>query len=208
MKTNKIVAVITGDIINSSVLNSERKNHLIVELEHFVVQNANALLPIQFYRGDSFQVMTEKEKAAEICVYLEAIILSVAETWARLSIGIGSVTKMLPGNVLQSDGEAFQLSGQQLDKMKKEGRLLKIAVNNKKYQPILSATFHLAESIILNWKPGQAKIIAQMPFTKTQKEIAHRLGISEAAVSKAIKSSNWSSIENFINGFAETVKDL
>lgn len=208
MKNKKIVGVITGDLINSSVLNDKQKSFLKLELGRLTESHSDILLPLQFYRGDSFQLMILKEKAAWMAVMIEAIVFSTTGTWARLSIGIGTVTKIFPGNVLQSEGEAFQLSGHQMDKMKEEGRLLKIALDNKRFQPILSAAFHLAESIIWGWKPGQAKIIAQIPFAKTQKEIAEKLNISEAAVSKAIKTSNWSSIENFLNGYEETIKEI
>jgi hypothetical protein len=208
VKNKKIVGVITGDLINSSVLNDEQKNLLKSKLGRFTANNPEILLPLQFYRGDSFQLMVLKEKAARIAVIIEAIVFSTTGTWTRLSIGIGSVSKISPGNVLQSEGEAFQLSGHQMDKMKEEERLLKIALNNRRFQPILSATFHLAESIIWGWKPGQAAIIAQIPFAKTQKEIAGKLNISGAAVSKAIKASNWPSIENFLKGYEETIKEI
>lgn len=208
MKNKKTVGVITGDLINSSVLNSEQKNLLKSELERFSANNPEILLPLQFYRGDSFQLMIKKEKAARIAVIIEAIVFLITGTWARLSIGIGSVSKIYPGNVLQSEGEAFLLSGHQMDKMKEEDRMLKIAINGNEYQPILSSAFHLAESIIWSWKPGQVAVIAQIPFAKTQKEIAGKLNISEAAVSKAIKSSNWPVIENFLNGYEETIKEI
>ncbi len=206
MEKKKTVGVITGDLINSSLLSDAKKNLLQMELERFQTNNSDILLPIQFYRGDSFQLMVQKEKAARIAVVIETIVFFTTGTWARLSIGIGTVSKISPGNVLQSEGEAFQLSGHQIDKMKEEGRLIKIALKSSEYQPIFSAAFHLAESIIWSWKPGQVAVIAQIPFTKTQKEIAEKLGISEAAVSKAIKASNWQAIENFLNGYEETIK--
>jgi hypothetical protein len=208
VKKEKTVGIITGDIINSSLLNDEQKILLKSELDRFTTNNPEILLPLQFYRGDSFQLMVVKEKAARIAVFFQAIIFSATGTWARLSIGIGAVSKVIPENVLQSEGEAFQLSGHQIDKMKDEGRMLRISLNNKRFQPILSAAFYLTESIICGWKPGQAAVIAQIPFTKTQKEIAERLNISGAAVSKAIKTSNWLVIESFLNGYEETMKEI
>jgi predicted transcriptional regulator len=204
----KTVAVITGDIINSSKLSDEQKNRVKLDLEYFTSNNPDILLPLQFYRGDSFQLMVEKEKAARIAVFIEAIIYSSVNTFARISIGIGLVSKIVPDNVLQSEGEAFQLSGHQMDTMKEEGRLMKITLKNNQYQSILSATFYLAESIILGWKPGMAAVIAQIPFAKSQKEIAEKLNISGAAVSKALKAGNWPSMENFLNGFEESLKEI
>lgn len=204
----KTVAVITGDIINSSNLSDEQKNRVRLDLEYFTSNNPDILLPLQFYRGDSFQLMVEKEKAARIAVFIEAIIYSSVNTFARISIGIGLVSKIVPDNVLLSEGEAFQLSGHQMDTMKEEGRLMKITLKNNQYQSILSATFYLAESIILGWKPGMAAVIAQIPFAKSQKEIAEKLNISGAAVSKALKAGNWPSVENFLNGYEEALKKI
>ncbi len=206
MKQADIVGVITGDVINSSGLSKEQKSSIQTKLSGYFYNNSNILLPVRFYRGDSFQLMVKKEKAAAIAVMIEAILLSVAETLARMSIGIGVVSRIVSDNVLQSEGEAFLLSGHQLDTMKEEGRLIKVATNSSQFQPILSATFHLAETVVWGWKPGQASVIMQIPVCKTQKEIAEKLNITGAAVSKAIKASNWPAIENFFRGYEETIK--
>lgn len=206
MNKQNIVGVITGDLINSSGLTKDQKINMQTGLSCFLENNQNVLMPVQFYRGDSFQLMVKKEKAAMISVIIEAIILSTTGTRARISIGIGTISKDISGNVLQSEGEAFQLSGHQLDKMKEEGRLLKIAVDSLQFQPILAATFHLTESIIWSWKPGQAAVISMIPVCKTQKEIAEKLNITGAAVSKALKSGKWAAIEDFLNGYEETLK--
>jgi len=206
MKKSDIVGVITGDIVNSSGLSKEQKSNIQTEMSGYFMNNSDVLLPARFYRGDSFQLMVKKEKAAAIAVMIEAILLSVAETLARMSIGIGAVSGIVSDNVLQSEGEAFLLSGHQLDTMKEEGRLIKIATNSSQFQPVLSASFHLAETVILGWKPGQASVIMQIPICKTQKEIAEKLNITGAAVSKAIKAGNWPAIENFLKGYEETIK--
>ncbi len=206
MNKQNIVGVITGDLINSSGLTKDQKINMQTGLSCFLENNQDVLMSVQFYRGDSFQLMVKKEKAAIISVIIEAIILSTTGTRARISIGIGTISKHISGNVLQSEGEAFQLSGHQLDKMKEEGRLLKIAVDSLQFQPILAATFHLAESIIWSWKPGQAAVISMIPACKTQKEIAKKLNITGAAVSKALKSGKWAAIEDFLKGYEETLK--
>ena len=201
------VGVITGDVINSSELTKDQKNRVQTELFDYLKNNSEVLMPIRFYRGDSFQLMVTKEKAALIALMIEAIFLSITGTFARISIGIGTVSKITE-DVLQSEGEAFLLSGHQIDNMKIEGRLLKIAINSVQFQPILSATFYLAESIVWGWKPGQAAVISQIPICKTQKEIAEKLKITGAAVSKAIKAASWPAIENFLRGYEETIKTI
>lgn len=208
MEKQNLIGVITGDLINSSGLTNDQKSNMHAGLSAFLDQNSDVLLPIQFYRGDSFQLMVAKGKAAAIAVFIEAIILSTTGTWARISIGIGKTSKIAQGNVLQSEGEAFVLSGHQMDQMKDESRLLKIAVDSPQFQAILAATFHLAESIIWNWKPGQAAVISMIPLCKTQKEIAEKLNISGAAVSKALKSGQWPAFDDFLKSFEQTLNDL
>ena len=106
MKNVNIFGVITGDLIKSSSLNDEKKNLLRLELNRFLTDNPDILLPLQFYRGDSFQLMVKKEKVARIAIIIETIVYLTTGTWARLSIGIGSVSKMTQDNVLQSERPA------------------------------------------------------------------------------------------------------
>lgn len=206
MKKNKNIAVITGDLVASSEVSSNQFSFMNKELSNYLDNNPFVMLPLTFYRGDSFQLMVNAEKSAEVALTIQSIILWKTETWARISVGIGTVSKIEPGNVLLSEGEAFQLSGHQLDNMKAEGRLFKIATNSSKFQPMLSAAFHLADSMLSSWKPGQASAIAMATQCKTQKEMALRLNISEPAISKALKSGNWSAFETFLRGYEETIK--
>jgi hypothetical protein len=206
VKKSKNIAVITGDLVASSEVSSNQVNSMNEELSKYLDNKPFVMLPLTFYRGDSFQLMVKAEKSVEVALTIQSIILWRTETWARISVGIGTVSKIEPGNVLQSEGEAFQLSGHQLDNMKSEGRLFKIATNSSKHQPMLDAALHLADSLISNWKPGQASAIAMATQCKTQKEMAQRLNISEPAVSKALKSANWPAFETFLRGYEQTIK--
>lgn len=198
MKQAKIIGVITGDLINSSVISDELKIKLKEELVNFTKNDPSVLLPLQFYRGDSFQLMCTKEKAVWLAVLIQSVIISTAGTLARISIGIGKASNIHADDVLQSEGEAFLLSGHQLDEMKGEDRILKIAVGNAEIQPNLDVATLLAESIVKGWKPGQASVISLTPGSVTQRNIAARLKISPAAVSKTLKASNWAAIEQYL----------
>jgi hypothetical protein len=206
VKKNNNIAVITGDLVSSSAVISIQFDQMNEVLKTHLEKNQNVLLPLTFFRGDSFQLMVKAEKSAEIALTIQSIILWTTATWARISIGIGAVSKIDPGNVLQSEGEAFQLSGHQLDSMKKEGRLFKIASNSPKHQPMLEAASHLADKLISGWKQGQASVVAMATQCSTQKEIAERLKISNPAVSKALKSANWPAFETFLKSYEQTIK--
>jgi hypothetical protein len=200
----KIVAVITGDLINSSGLNDDQKKQVKEKLESLFGANVFVTLPLQFYRGDSFQLLCTKEKAAWAVLMIEAVLISITGTMARISIGIGSVSRLHETDVLQSEGEAFTLSGQNLDAMKADNRTMVINTNNKEVQDRLAFVFKLIENIVAEWKPGQASVVALKLQEDKQKDIAARLEISPAAVSKTLTSAKWHLIEEFL-GWYETV---
>jgi hypothetical protein len=54
VKKKRQIAVITGDIVNSSVLNEAQKKLIQNGIEHF--KHEGILLKPRFYRGDSFQL--------------------------------------------------------------------------------------------------------------------------------------------------------
>jgi len=206
MNENKNIGVITGDLIRSSGLSEKQKADLKARMESFTGNNPDVLLPLQFYRGDSFQLMCTKEKAAWLAIMIQAIIISTTETMARMSIGIGQVSRIHEKDVLQSEGEAFLLSGHQLDEMKSQGRIFKIAVNHKEIRESLEIATLLAEKIMMDWKPGQASVIAMIPRAETQRAIAGKLDISPAAVSKTLKSSNWNAIDQYLTWYENIIK--
>ena len=208
MKNKKNIGVITGDLISSSGLSEKQKAELKARLENFTSTSQYVLLPLQFYRGDSFQVMCTKEKAAWLAIMIQAIIISTTDTMARLSIGIGPASQIHKKVVLQSEGEAFILSGHQLDEMKSKSRIFKIAVNQEEIQVNMEIATLLVENIMMDWKPGQASVISMNPQAETQRAIAGKLDISPAAVSKTLKASKWAAIDQYLIWYENTIKKL
>ena len=206
MKNERIVGVITGDLIQSTALSDEQKSHLKAELSRVLTGNPYVLMPLQFYRGDSFQLMSTCDKAPQLSILIESVIISTVNTLARISIGIGTASYIHENDVLQSEGEAFMLSGQQLDRMKAEDRIFKILTNLPNIQTNIDITTLLVENIIKDWKPGQASVISAIPNSETQRTIASKLNISPAAVSKTLKAAKWQAVEQYIQWFEETIK--
>ena len=202
------VAVITGDLINSSGLNEDQKKQIKEKLEDSFRKNQFIIQALQFYRGDSFQLMCTKEKAAWASLLIEATIISIANTMARVSIGIGLVSRLDEKDILQSEGQAFTLSGQSLDEMKSENRILKITTDDAGLQQNLEIVFRLVENIILEWKPGQASVMALNLLADKQKDIAAQLEISPAAVSKTLKTAKWALIEDFLDWYEKGIKNF
>ena len=124
-------AVITGDIVNSTLLPPEEEKRLIKLLEKIMED-----LKHEFFRGDSFQVYIkdpgEALRLALIC-RTAAIGLQPEEfppiSDVRLSIGLGPVDTPVRA-LATAKGQAFLLSGRAIDAMdKKEGRLIIVTEN-------------------------------------------------------------------------------
>ena len=78
-----MVAVITGDIINSRQVNSEVWLPRLKEYLSKIIPDTEQW---EIYRGDSFQVEVQPEQALEIALCIKALIKSNSKIDARMAI--------------------------------------------------------------------------------------------------------------------------
>ena len=206
----KTPAVITGDIINFTKLPAERRKALIEETEEllktWISRKANA----EIFRGDSYQVLFEDGLSALtksiqlICWFKkhsdeeQNIYLST-----RISIGIGQVSYH-GKNVLNSDGEAFHLSGRNFDAMKAD-QYLSINTNDEQKNAAIEIILNFVNKYLGNWNKGQAEVIFWQLEGKNQQEIAKMLSISQPSVNSRLKTAGWKEIEPTIAYIASLV---
>lgn len=81
-----MIAVITGDIINSRKVNSEIWLPKLKEYFSNIISDPEKR---EIYRGDSFQIEVNLESALEIALCIKALIKSSNKIDVRMSIGIG-----------------------------------------------------------------------------------------------------------------------
>jgi len=194
MNKNKIYAVITGDIVKSGKLGSDREKALkmlkdtLNSLNNFKKKSIGGISDI--FRGDSFQiVISEPKHALEISIYLKAQLFSKTikgnSIDVRIAIGIGEIESFDEKNIQESDGEAFRLSGNALDNISKYRRFSiksNIDKSNKQLEFISSSI----DSITRRWSPEQAEAVLLWLSGKTQTSISKKLGISQPAVNKRL----------------------
>lgn len=204
-------AVITGDIINFTKLPAASRKALIEDteelLKRWITQKTNA----EIFRGDSYQVLFEdaltaitksiqliswfkKHSEEESSVYLST----------RISIGIGEVSYH-GKNVLNSDGEAFHLSGRNFDTMK-EDEYLSIHTNDPQQNLTIEIILNFVNKYLGNWNKGQAEVIFWHLEGKNQQEIAKMLSISQPSVNSRLKTAGWKELEPTIEHLASLVK--
>lgn len=214
------VAVLTGDIVDSSKLKPTQRKYLIETLnvffQKFSTKSKNELkLKIKFeiYRGDSFQGCLENpEYALRIALLMRCYLQSEknfpSKTYkldARIAIGIGKVN--YKSNTLsESDGEAFRNSGRLLDVMKKMPQKIAIKTSSETINIEFNNYFQLLEAIMSKWTAPQADAIYYKLLGYSEIAIAEILNIKQPAVNQRAKTASWNSIELIVNRYENLIK--
>jgi hypothetical protein len=206
----KNYAVLTGDIINFTQLNNDNRQSLIEETERLLKLWVKDPKDAGVFRGDSYQLIFDdadnalKRGIQLICWfkrhsgYKNELKLST-----RISIGVGKIA--YKGNsVLDSDGEAFHLSGRSFDKMKKD-ELLTIKTNNEEINRQIAIILIFINQIINQWTSSQAEVIYLYEEGYTQQKMADQLGIMQGAVNSRLKAAKWKEVEQGINYITKLV---
>ena len=118
----KTYAVITGDITDFTRLENERREELIGDTDELIKKWVKRPQDAAIFRGDSFQLLFDDLEVAVLrCIQLVCWFRKQAEKespglGARIAVGIGGLA-FQGKTVLDSDGEAFHLSGRNFDTM-------------------------------------------------------------------------------------------
>ncbi|MGC1630557.1 MAG: SatD family protein [Gelidibacter sp.] len=185
-----MTSILTGDIIKSrSIKNPEIWLSTLKEALTRCSQDTSLW---EIYRGDSFQLemenMAESLKAA---IYIKACIKTIKGLDVRIAIGIGEKT-FSGKSIVESNGEAFQFSGEILEYLKKEKVNLKIKTTNERLNQELNLYFKLALAIMDNWTTNSAEIVKlymEQP-NALQEELGKLIGINQNAVSSRQKRAH------------------
>ncbi len=203
-------AILTGDIIKSTQLNSQRRKELyssFSDLSNILQKHySNEIIPFQLsnFRGDSWQLVVEKvEKSPEIAVFVRAFFrytFSKEKLDTRIAIGIGEVDFIPPENISGGDGRAFFLSGSLLDSLRTKNMGIRVQGYYKKngftYDG-LQTVIELLDIIISDWNSSQCQVVFWAMQNLNQTEIAKNWQpqpIKQSSVSYNYKKANWKTI--------------
>lgn len=236
----KKVAVITGDLINSRQIPIEKRQQVYDFMadayHHFAIRRGWLdTTKLEFFRGDSFQVLVDKpEMALRVALFLRARLRSVygrndmqnepnlskylrkgnrKKLWdARIAIGIGDVSRRSE-SVLNSDGEAFVLSGHTLDKMKYNEQIaIKIQgfEESSMIQTQLDLLLRLGGGIVQDWTEAQSELAAECIEypQKTQIELEKEYGIAQTTISRRKSGGHIDEILELCDYFEKLIPTL
>ncbi|MCV6628750.1 MAG: fumarate hydratase [Flavobacteriaceae bacterium] len=221
-------AVISGDIITSSHIDTQDKTHiedqLLQLLQQFVQTNK---LYGRLIKGDYIEcVLARPEEALRYALALKFFLKSISlkhskdkrVKWfkmhaLRLAIGFGDLSRfdIEKGRI---DGEAIYLSGrsiaQQSTHHKKRiiiKRTLFFASPLEDLNHNCNTIFELLDYIASKATSKQSRILYLKLLSLKEKEIADQLNISQAVVNQQSISAGWNSIESAVTYFNQLIKE-
>lgn len=198
----KNTLVITGDISGFTKLDSRSREMLINstrELMNTWAESKDA----RIFRGDSFQMLfKDAAQGLKRCIQLRCwfkknrispdVLLD-----ARMAVGVGDIA-YIGESVLDSDGEAFHLSGRAFDAMEND-EFFKVITADPELNKQLAVICNLLDVIISGWTRNQAEVIYLAIEDRTQQQMAEELKVVQSAINNRLKLSHWKQIEKTID---------
>ncbi|MDF1557764.1 MAG: SatD family protein [ANME-2 cluster archaeon] len=216
MSSEKIFAVLTGDLVGSSrfEIGTQRDDVLSILKDSFTKVESPDIIASHFaiHRGDSFQgVLSMPEEALKAAIMIRANLLSNPmekniRLDARIAIGLGKIEYLPEDKVGEGDGEAFRNSGMELDRMKKGERNLTIKTPWPQTDKELQTECALLNALIHRWTREQAEAIMYQVQGYTQEEIAKKLKISQSAVFQRLRTGGSWAVQAFLERFKAIVQ--
>ncbi len=212
MNQNEYFAVLTGDIIKSSLLSKQDLDAVRSSLRSNVdvVKDWSRGLIYgkpEFFRGDAWQLLLKNpDLAMRVGVFLRASLRAEGKADSRISIGLGKAENISHRRISLSTGEAFLVSGYGLDEMTQYSNMtIEVPKATGLLCEWLPVVGHLCDSLINQWTKRQAEIvcIAVHPKELTHEKIAEKLQpiVSKQNVSNVLKAANWYVIREAIHKF-------
>lgn len=189
-----LVAVVTGDLVNSTAAGTDVVNAAMGHISEMAAAIAswpkNGAGHFTRFRGDGWQLLIPRAALALRALLCIHATLKAAGNLplSRISAGFGQIDPIAGEDLSGASGSALIASGRALDGLEK-ARLF--AVTGPGTTPLHHAIIALAEEQAKRWTPEQAEATAFFlsPAQPTQKSIAEALGISVQAVHARLKGA-------------------
>ncbi|MDK2889496.1 MAG: hypothetical protein PWR21_127 [Methanoculleus sp.] len=217
MTKRRVYAVLTGDLVRSRDIKDAYGDVCIRRLKDTLAEiGKDYTAPFSIFRGDSFQgVSSNPEEALKDAVLLRLKLIAgfdrdnrALRLDARIAVGIGTV-RYLPadGSAGEGDGEAFRLSGLELDAMKKTGRGIIATTPWEDFNTTLSIFCDVLDRMIDGYTKRQAEAVMLTLEGLTQKEIGDRVGTSQSAVSYRLRGTDYDIIQKILEWYRLRIRE-
>ena len=199
-----MIAVITGDIINSRDVEVENWLNSLKKILNYYGKEPKDW---EIFRGDSFQLSLAPEQALLAAIHIKATIKQLKSQDVRMAIGIGE-EKYTSTKITESNGSAYIMSGDCFESLKKQTLAIKTTDNdlNESINIMLSLSLLTAN----NWSSTVANVIktAIENSEKKQETIAKLLHKSQSSISEALKRGGFEEIMTMNNFYKAKITKL
>ncbi|WP_284462607.1 SatD family protein [Chryseobacterium sp.] len=201
-----MIAVITGDIINSQHADTEV---WITKLKNLLEIWGSAPGTWEIYRGDEFQFKCNIDDVFWHFLAIKSLIKSQENLDVRIAIGIGEES-FSSEKVTESNGTAYVNSGRLLNDLKSDGHTVAIKTSSDSVDRDLNILLKWSSKDFDNWTMATSEIIHEMIMNKdiTQEDLAKRFAISQSSISQRLKRANYELILETNQYFRKKISEL
>lgn len=196
-------AVLTGDLVRSTRLTSEKLDQARATVQQTVEDiscwaPSLVVAPAEFFRGDSWQfVLGDARYFLRAAVYLRTMLRQADKEWdTRIGIGLGTFDKLDKERTSLSTGEAFILSGHQLDGISGLAGFSVGLPEKLSRLGWVNPMAALCSALVDQWSQRQAEIFRSMllPKPPSQVELALDRHVTKQAISKALTTGGYAAL--------------
>lgn len=202
-KTKIMIAIITGDIINSRKVDAKQ---WLPALKRVLLQYGKEPSDWQIYRGDSFQLKIKPIDAILAGLLIKSSIKQFNKLDVRIAIGIGEISYEAK-KITESNGSAFVHSGECFELLKKQ--TLGIKSPWKEFDDTMNIMFDLASVTMDNWTNTSSEIIKnalENPEMSQMKLAAKLNKKSQGTISEGLKRGGYDEIKKLITYYQKEMK--
>ncbi|MEG1592376.1 SatD family protein [Chryseobacterium sp.] len=201
-----MIAVITGDIINSQHADTEV---WITKLKNLLENWGNAPQVWEIYRGDEFQFKCNIDDVFWHFLAIKSLIKSQENLDVRIAIGIGQ-ENFSSEKITESNGSAYVNSGRLLNDLKSDGDTVSIKTSNDPIDRDLNILLKWASKDFDKWTMATSEIIHEMIMNQdiTQEDLAKKFAISQSSISQRLKRANYELIVETNQYFRKKISEL
>lgn len=200
-----MIAVITGDIINSRKLPADWIDTLKSALNGLKGKKKKW----EIYRGDSFQVELNVEDALLNVIYIKACIKTLKRGDVRIGLGLGKKSTHSI-KVTEANGEAFINSGSIFDDLSMSKVNMALKTPWADFDEEFNFYIRLALIAMDNWGPVAAEVVkyAIENRDKRQDQLAKLSGRSQSSVSEALKRAHYTEVMELEAKYRDKILNL
>ncbi|MBL7833219.1 MAG: transcriptional regulator [Cyclobacteriaceae bacterium] len=201
-----MVSILTGDIVQSR---RSKPSVWLKALKKELDKIGPSPRKWEIFRGDSFQVELAQPEEAFLTVMKIKALLKAKSIDVRIAIGIGT-KEHTAASITESNGQAFVLSGEKFESLKKEKQSLAIKTPSPEFDSDMNLILKLASIAMSKWTSNSAeaiKIALEKPDL-IQEDLGKKLGIKQNAVSGRLKRAYFDELTEVDALFRKKIRTL